>query len=88
MRTHLKPARRQAYRYGRQVAELHNGGHGDASEQVLQAFAGFMQQFKDESDKVIHDWLINEFILGKSGDLALSGFVTNEYDGTITKLIT
>ena len=78
----LKPARRHAFRCGLQVAALHNGGRGEDAEKVLTAFTNFLDQFAE--DRIIRDWLVNEFITGKRGDLPLSGFVSN-HDGTITK---
>lgn len=80
----IKPARRYAFRIGMQVAELHRGGRKSDVERVEQAFLTFMRQFDDDEQRVTKDWLVNEFVLGKRGEDALSGFVTN-HDDTLTK---
>lgn len=81
----LKPARRYAFRAGAQVAELQKGGHDDAATKVVDAYSAFLAQFDDVEQEVVKRWLHNEYELGLDGALPLSGFVTNDRDGTITK---
>jgi hypothetical protein len=82
----LKPARRQAFRYGMQVAELQTGGRDADAQRVQDAYSAFLAQFDDDVHAITKRWLHNEYELGLDGALPLSGFVTNEHDGTITKI--
>lgn len=81
----LKPARRQAFRYGMQVAELQKVGNVIAATSVKGAYAAFLNQFDDDDYALIKRWLHNEYELGLDGALPLSGFMTNEHDDTISK---
>lgn len=83
----LKPARRQAYRYGKQIAELLDGGRQEAANQVSEAYVAFIRQFDAEDQDVTRHFLHNEYLLGLKGAHALSGIVATYSTNHVGDLI-
>lgn len=68
----LKPARRQAYRYGQQIRELLDVDNKDAALKVSDAYNAFLGQFRahGEDDYAV-TYLHGEFLRGSQNIVPL-----------------